>query len=243
MWGDFVANVKEPIYMKWWAWVTVFLITALIVNYTAESEYALKTEQIKDHGELHSDLTQDIKAYDDEVTAVMATIDVDTDDSQNDITDYNTPATFLVATDIPIGEYFVMAGENKFGYILLTRSRNLNVREIIWQKHFENHTMVNLRAGVYLTTKNATLIPIDDAIVPNFENGTLHSGMYRVGVDIPPGIYTIFPLENKIGYFSTATSSHSLESHTLQRRNFSEPITIALNIGDYFTFMRAEIRK
>jgi len=103
--------------------------------------------------------------------------------------------------------------------------------------------MINLRIGEYLTTKNATLIPIDDAIVPNFENGRLHSGTYRVGIDIPPGVYTLFPLENKIGYFEAATSSHYLEAHTIQRRNFSEPITIALNIGDYFTLMRAEIKK
>ena len=233
------VNIKEPLYMKWWAWVTVFLITAVIVNYTTEDmpEY----DEVVDHVDVDS--APDDQMYNDDALPVMATVDIDSDESQDDLADYNTPATFLVGTDIPTGEYFVMSGVGEFGYILLTRSRNLDVHEIIWQKHFENHTIINLLEGEYLTTKNATLIPIDDAIVPNFENGILHSGTYRVGVDIPPGVYTLFPLENKVGYFEAATSSHYLEAHTVQRRNFSEPITIALNIGDYFTLMRAEIKK
>jgi len=238
------VNIREPIYMKWWAWITIFLITAVIVNYT--TEYAPVYDE-----QYSVDITSTLEeqGYDNEAIPAMAIVDFDTSEEQDDeveeedSTDYNRPATFLVGTDIPTGEYFVMSGVGEFGYILLTRDRNLDVHEIIWQKHFENHTIINLRAGEYLTTKNATLIPIDDAIVPNFENGILRGGTYRVGVDIPPGVYTLYPLEDKMGYFSTATSSHYLEAHTVQRKNFSEPITIALNIGDYFTLMRAEIKK
>jgi len=249
-WSDFMAENREPIYMKWWAWIAIFLITAFIVNHTAE--YVPSYEEQIDHADTDIIPIVDINIipgenlYDEETALVMEIVDVD--ESEDEPAGYHTLATFLVGTDIPDGEYFVMAGVDKFGssqlgFVLLTRSQNLDVHEIIWQKHFENHTMINLREGEYLTTKHATLIPIDDAIVPNFENGTLRSGMYRVGEDIPPGVYTLFPLENKIGYFSTATSSHYLESHTIQRRNFSEAITIALNVGDYFAFMRAEIRK
>ena len=237
-----MVEIREPIYMKWWAWIAVFLITAIIVNYTTEemSNYEGENEIV----DSNVDSNKVDKMNDDDVIAVMASIDNVDDEESQDPADYNSPATFLVGCDIPVGEYFVSSGEGgKFGYILLTRTRNLDVHEIIWQKHFENHTIINLRVGEYLSTKNATLIPIDDAIVPNFKNGILHSGTYRVGVDIPPGVFTLFPLKNKIGYFSTATSSHYLEAHIVQRRNFSEPITIALNIGDYFTFMRAEIKK
>ena len=226
--------------MKWWAWMIVFLITAFIVHYTAEDASYKET---KNHVDIY--IVPNDHSYDEETVFVMAPVanDLLRDESHDETVDYHAPATFLVGVDIPIGEYFVMAGVGELGYVLLTRSRDLTIHEIIWQKHFENHTMINLREGEYLTTKNATLIPIDDAIIPNFENGILRSGTYRVGIDIPPGVYTLFPLENKMGYFSTATSSHYLEAHTVQRRNFSESITIALNIGDYFTLMRAEIKK
>lgn len=237
-WSDLMAENKEPIYMKWWAWVIIFLLTAFIVNYN-DQPITLYEEQITDmlpNVDIHVVRDENLYAEETETALVIEIID-------DEAEDYDTPATFLVGVDIPEGEYFVMTGEDKLGYVLLTRSQNLAVYEIIWQKHFENHTMINLRAGEYLTTKYATLIPIDDAIVPNFENGTLRSGMYRVGKDIPPGVYTLFPHENKVGYLEVATSSHYLDSHTTGRRNFSEPITIALGIGDYFAFMRAEIRK
>ena len=229
---------KEPIYMKWWVWVVIFLTTALIVNYT--NKRVSLYEEMKIQTNIDEILDDDLK--DNEETAMMMAI-AHVDEIQSNTTDYHDKATFLVGTQIPSGEYFVMAGDDGFGYILLTRSRNLNMTEIIWQKHFENHTIINLREGEYLTTKNATLILLEDAIVPNFENGRLTSGTYRIGIDIPPGIYTLFPLEDKTGYFSIATSSHHLNAHIVEQRNFSEPITIALNIGDYFSLMRAEIRK
>jgi len=237
-----VANVenKEPIYMKWWAWIGIFLLTAVIVNSTSNEDEGAVYEE--DQYVVDSEIENN-KIEEDDTLAVMATVDTSINEMQNDPIDYDSPATFLVGTHIPTGEYFVMAGEGEFGYILLTRSRYLDIHEIIWQKHFENHTIINLRDGEYLTTHNATLIPLEDAIVPNFENGILRAGTYRVGVDIPPGIYTLHPLEDKVGYFEASTSSHYLEAHTVARRNFSEPITIALNIGDYLTMMRAQIKK
>ena len=223
--------------MKWWVWIVIFMMTAFIVNYTTESTHEHEEAQ----NQVEIDLVLSDAIYPVEVVPVVAIVEHNKPEDHS--FDYQTPATFLVGTDIPTGEYFVMSGEKEFGYVLLTRSRHLDVHEIIWQKHFENHTMISLLEGEYLTTKNATLIPIDEAIVPNFENGILRSGTYRIGEDIPPGVYTLFPLESKTGYFETATSSHHFEAHAIQRRNFTEPITIALNIGDYFTLMRAEIRK
>ena len=219
------TKIKEPIYMKWWVWIVIFLVVAVIINYTADI--------IEDYTSIPEPSEIEVIPYRvefaEEVTPVLA--------------NYNTPTTFLIGTDFPAGEYFVMTNNGTLGYVLLTRSRNLEATEIIWQKHFANHTIINLIDGQYLTTKNATLIPIENAIVPNFNDGILSAGTYRVGIDIPPGVYTIFPIETKTGFFSTASSSHHLDAHIIQSRNFSEPITIALNIGDYITFIRAEIRK
>lgn len=223
--GDFVIKKKEPIYMKWWIWIAIFFVTAVIVNYT--------TDYIEDY---HSS-----SPHQPEAEVIPYQIDVDESTPVN--ANYNGSNTFLVGTDLPAGEYFVMANNSNHGYILLTNNRNLAAENPVWQQHFERHTMVNLVDGQYLTTKNATLIPLENAIIPNFENGTLQAGTYRVGIDIPPGVFTIFPLDNKIGFFSTASSSHHLDNNIIQTQNFSDPVVIALNIGDYFTLMRAEIRK
>lgn len=221
--GD--VHNKEPLYMKWWVWVATFLITAFIVNYT---------DKIADEA-AHNETALTI--------AIVANTEDDEPTTHESDINYDTPVTFEIGSEIPAGEYYVLARPEALGYVLLTRSRQLTRDEIIWQKHFENHTIIYLREGEYLTTRHATLIPIDDAIVPNFEDGILQAGTYRVGKDIPPGVYTLFPVDNKHGFFSTATTSHQLSSHTLQQRNFTESITIALNTGDYFTMLRAEIRK
>lgn len=235
------ANAKEPLYMKWWVWMACFLITAFIVND--------RSDHIDEDASAGVDLTVTYDEADlsDEKTSLTIAMEADTEDNDSRVQetdiDYQAPVTFSVGTELPAGEYYVLARTEAPGYVLLTRSRQLTRDEIIWQKHFENHTIIYLRKDEYLTTKNATLIPIDDAIVPNFEEGVLQAGTYRVGIDIPPGVYTLFPIDNKRGYFSTAATSHQLSAHTLQQRNFTEPITIALNTGDYFTMLRAEIRK
>jgi len=228
---------KVPIYMKWWAWVIVFFITALIINYTTEE---IPPQETRTHYAPTESLPEEVQ--EEAVAPVMAFVSTDEQqDEQEEI--YDRPATFLIGTDFPAGEYFVMAGAGQFGYVLITRSEQLDISEIIWQKHFENHAIVTLQEGQYITASNATLLPIDDAIIPNFENNTLRAGTYRVGIDMPPGIYTLFPLEDKTGFFQITDGSHFLEARTRERRNFNEPITIALNLGDYFTFMRAEIQK
>jgi len=225
---------KKPLYLNWWLWVGIFLITAVIVNLTKpapDSAIHFQTNEIND----------------DDLNACETTFLTMAPANQREVTenfgDDHPKPTFLIGTQLPAGEYFAIAANDQLGYLLLTRSRKLIVSEIIGQKYFENHTIINLRDGEYLTTKNVTLIPIDDAIVPGFSEGLLEAGTYRVGIDIPPGVYTLFPLEDKIGYFATATTSYQLNAHTTQHQNFSEPITIALNPGDYFLLMRAIIKK
>lgn len=220
-----MAEKKEPLYMKWWVWIVIFLVAAVIINYTADV--------IEDYTSYPKPPEVEVipfrVEFAEEVTPVVA--------------NYTTPATFLVGTDFPAGDYFVMTVNSEHGYLLTTRSRHLETTEMIWQKHFINHTIIRLFEGQYLTTKNATLIPIENAVVPNFDDNVLRAGTFRVGIDIPPGVYTLFPLDNMTGFFQTTTSSHHLGISTVQSQNFSDPITIALNVGDYFTFIRAEVRK
>ena len=215
---------KEPLYRKWWAWIVLFLITAFIVNWTNRPMGDTKVEdKAKEALPVLASLTEEVVLEEEIVTPQHL--------------------TFAIGSDLPAGEYLALAQDEQLGYLLSTRSRELIVSEIIWQQHFENHTIVTIYDNEFLTTSNVTLILIDDAIVPNFIDGTLQAGTYRVGIDLPPGIYTLFPREEQVGYFRTSTSSHPIHAHVIHQENFTEAITIALNEGDYFTMMRAEIRK
>jgi hypothetical protein len=238
-----MSATKEPLYMKWWVWIAIFLVTAVIVNYTTDD---VKMNEDSPTNDDFIIVDEEMDLIDKETALSVGIIDHlenrEVNEHVDDIDD-QTPVTLSIGTELPAGEYFVLTQKEVLGYVLLTRSRHLTPEEIIWQKHFENHTLIYIREGEYLTTKNATLIPVDRAIVPNFEDGILKAGTYRVGIDIPPGVYTLFPTHDRIGFFSTAATSHQLNAHTIQQRNFNEPITIALNTGDYFTMLRAEIKK
>jgi len=211
---------KEPLYKKWWAWIIVFLISAVIINHIENLETSTNV---------------DTDANDEDVIPVT----VRPPTPEPPIND----GTFVVGTDLKAGEYFIIANENRLGYVLLTRERDLVVDTIIWQRHFENHTFVTVQDGEFLTIKNATLIHSDNAVVPGFNEGRLNGGTYRVGKDIPAGIYTLFPTEDQEGYFFIATSSRHVDAHIINRQNFAEPIAVLLNDGEYLTFLRAEIRK
>ena len=233
-----MVKKKEPIYMKWWLWVIIFLITSVLINYTT---YPPPTDDEINQLDNEFLLNEDVFEEPEEAIPVLASYKNGSCPDKNVDDDFS--ATFLIGVDLPSGEYFVMAADGEFAYILVTRNPNLEISAIIWQKHFENHTMVYLHEGEYLTIKNATLLPLEDAIVPGFENKTLYPGTYRVGTDIPPGIYTLSSVEDETGYFEIATSLYPLGAHVRERRNFNESITIALNSGDYFTFARAKIQK
>ena len=216
---------NEPLHKKWWAWIALFLITAMIVNFT--QDYYGKTDA--DFG---------YSSLDDEAVPVIAEYRMN-----DNLDSEGVESTFLVGRDLPSGEYFVMVRDGELGYVLVTRNENLVPEEIIWQNHFENHMILTVVDGEYITTLNATLLQIESAIVPSFENGVLKAGTYRVGIDIPAGIYTIFANDGLTGYFRVATSSRQVDAHIVNRQNFNEPVIISLNDGDYLTMMRAEIRK
>lgn len=217
-----ITKEREPLYKKWWAWIVLFLITAFIVNWTNNQADYLQADEPEEK-------TFPVMAVENE------SIESDSDNDQ--------PLTFQIGVDLPAGEYLALAQNDRLGYILSTRNPNLTVSEIIWQQHFGNHTIVTVNPGEFITTNHVTLLLIDDAIVPNFVDGILYAGTYRIGIDLPPGIYTLFPDDEQVGYFRTSTSSHPIDAHIIHQQNFTEPITIALNEGDYFTMMRAEIRK
>jgi len=229
---------KQPLYMKWWIWISIFFVTAFLVNY-------LENRREINQADILSHQTRD-------VFLVVDDLDSDSDFTLDDENfDYFLHSSglnvshvaFKVGVDIPTGVYLAIAHHANFGYILITSGPSNDINHLLWQKHFENHSIIELNEGEFITAVHTTLIPIDDATIIGFVDGILRAGTYKVGRDIPPGVYTLFPHDYQTGFFETTTSSHSKSNSVLQSRNFDEAITIALNYGDYLSFKRAEIRK
>lgn len=98
---------------------------------------------------------------------------------------------YIVGIDIPQGEYQISLLEDKsFGYIIkYNNNEEMEIKEI--QIISENSIFCTLNDGEYIVFKNANAVNTKNISPYKPEEGKYVSGMYRVGVDIPEGIYSI----------------------------------------------------
>ena len=215
---------KETIYKKWWAWCVLFLMTATVVYMRDRNSHTY----VENNQQMINETMKPV---------FSSMVDFPKDMTETAIT------TWQIDVDLAAGEYFVLANENKLGYVLVTRNERLNPETLIWQKYIENHSIMTFESEQFVTLRDVQLIPIDEALVPGFEDDRLQAGSYRIGIDIPSGMYTFFPETGKVGYLFVATSSIGIEAHIIRRETFDEPLSLVVNDGDYLTFMRATIRR
>ena len=221
--------MKEPLYKKWWAWIALLVVSAVIIQNNDTDEAVYSFEAIEDGCESDSS-----SFYEEEEVALCCEY------QKIDI----APGEFLlVGTDILPGEYFVQAHENTHGFIMLARDSSGSVDSVILNKNFLTHSFITVKEGEFITVERATLIPIEKANVPTFDNGVLRDGVYRVGIDIPEGTYTLIPTSNLDGYFQIATNSRGPLSHIVSHLNFSENTVISVENGQYLTINRAQIQQ
>ena len=213
--------MNEPLYKKWWTWIGLFLITALIIHHTQgpQDEY------------------EELLAVYEETDAVALCCD-----SPNiEISTLSDDNFLRVGIDILPGEYFVKAHENTHGYVMLARDSSGSVESIITNKNFRTHSFITVQHGEYLAVERATLMQAEEAVVPTFTDGVLGDGVYRVGIDIPAGTYLVVPTSNVAGYYQIATDSRGTASNIISNANFSDEISIVLEEGQYLTLTRAQI--
>jgi len=211
--------MKEPIYKKWWAWIGLLLITSIMIHQNDTAVY------------------EELVAVFEQEEAISLCCD---ESSSLDLATLGD-GFLLVGTDFPPGEYFLKAHENTHGYVMLARDSSGSVDSIITNKNFRTHSFITVHEGEYLAVERATLIHADEAVVPTFTDGVLGDGVYRVGIDIPAGVYRVVPTSNVAGYYQIATDSRGTASNIVSNANFSEEISITLLEGQYLTLTRSQI--
>ncbi len=100
---------------------------------------------------------------------------------------------YVAGEDIPVGEYIVISDnfggdsiEDMSYFVVNDGERNLHF-------NFLNSFYVTLESGYTLETEDCTVYPIGRCSVDNtpFEN----QGMFKVGVDMEAGVYSVIPLD------------------------------------------------
>ena len=105
-----------------------------------------------------------------------------------------TAGMYKVGTDIPAGEYYIKADEEKTAYFCL--SSDSSGDSILYNGNPKNNYFLTVSDGQYLQVKRGTFT-LSSEIRPLAYSGDLEEGMYRVGYDIPAGEYRAVPHSGK----------------------------------------------
>lgn len=244
-------NAKEPLYKKWWAWVGLFILVATLINSHEEATLSSTIENDYIYDDSGDNRTRfDEYVYDDGYDE-RPTVDAHemTDEYDDDsaaaipLCCTQTNNVFLVGQDLAPGEYFIQAKEDTHAFVQVARDNSGAVGSVITNKIFQTHSFITVHEGEYLVVERGIIMNADEASVPSFTNGVLGDGVYRVGIDIPAGQYTVLPTSDVAGYYQIATNSRGTASDIVSNNNFSDEITINVEVGQYLTLTRAQLKK
>lgn len=143
--------------------------------------------------------------------------------------------TYKVGTDIPAGEYVMLAIGT--GYFQITSDSSGSLDSIIANDNFNYNTIVTVSDGQYLQIKSANAFPIEQTHTLE----TTGEGMFKIGQHIPAGEYKI--VADGDGYVEiTSDSTHTLES-IITNDNFDGEKYVTVSDGQYLKLNRAHIQQ
>jgi hypothetical protein len=144
---------------------------------------------------------------------------------------------YKVGSDLPPGEY-VLKGDS--AYFQVAKNSSGELSSIICNDNFNNRSIISLSNGQYITVHGARIIPIDKALKIEAKEGRLPEGMYKVGVDIPPGEYKV--IANGSGYIEVSINSKHTIGSIVSNDNFENERYITVRRGQYIKLHSAELK-
>lgn len=159
-----------------------------------------------------------------------------------------TPGTYEVGTEIPAGEYILIANTThnnpEATYTLYADSAKKEKLSGDW---YQYSRIVLLEEGTYFDFSWATCYDLSKNTVPN--DPFAHSGMFCVGRDIEPGTYKMVPLMLDEYYYSSeyavltklGTIAPIIKTSGSFKKDGS--VEIELEEGDYFYMKDAVLEK
>lgn len=143
------------------------------------------------------------------------------------------PGQYKVGTDLPSGEYYVLAlYDGIHGYFSVTSDANDD--NIILNDIFDVNSIVSVNDGEYLSLDDATAIPsslFEAGYTINYQDFT--SGTLKVGHDIQPGEYKLTASGDSSAYWSIYSNArHDIVSNDY----FDGSSYVTLSDGQYFNY-------
>ena len=142
---------------------------------------------------------------------------------------------YKVGTEIPAGEYILIPTGSDSAYFEISSSSDGKFESIIANDYFSGRTIVTVSNGQYFNVAKAKIYGIDKAPAIDKSAGYLLDGMYRIGIDIPAGEYTIEPTETYGGYYEIASDSSHLLDSILGNGSVDNKQYLTVSNGQYLT--------
>ena len=146
---------------------------------------------------------------------------------------------YRVGTDIPAGEYKVLANNKSYGGYYCVYP-NQNKGDIVANDNFDTQTYVTVSSGQLLTVERAQFVAVSKATA---SNGVSGDGLYKVGYDIPAGSYEATRTGSGDGYYAIYDSSIAGSKKILENGLFGNNAHFTVEEGQYLQISRASVRK
>lgn len=154
--------------------------------------------------------------------------------------DINYDKVYKIGTDLPAGEYYIKATSYSM-YVEIASDNSGDIESIVGNLNTQGGIYVTVHNGEYLKIVDGKLYELKNMPDVDKKNGYLTEGQYKVGTDIPAGVYTIEPI-NGWGYFElTSDSRHDL-FNIITNDNFEETTTVTLSDGQYIELTNAKLK-
>ncbi|NMS89440.1 cell wall-binding repeat-containing protein [Clostridioides difficile] len=99
---------------------------------------------------------------------------------------------YKVGKDISAGEYLITSNSGSYAsYYEVTSDSTGNADSILSNDIFNGTRYITLENGQYIKIEDSTMILAKYAKVQKAKNGKFGNGMYKIGLEIPAGEYTI----------------------------------------------------
>lgn len=147
---------------------------------------------------------------------------------------------YKVGTDIPAGEYIIVAKSN--GYVEISKDSAGTLESIIGNENVDGNFIVTVNDGEYLKVQRGDIYPFDKAPKLEAKDGVYAAGMYKVGVHIPAGEYKVIP-KGGAGYIEVRSSSSPGLESIISNDNLTAESYITIQDGQYIKVQRAELKK
>lgn len=148
---------------------------------------------------------------------------------------------YKAGSDIPAGEYVLISDPGESSYFEITTDSTGTFESIISNDIFYGRSIVTVSEGQYINVSDAKIYNINEAPAINKSAKEFPEGMYRVGIDIPAGEFTVAPTDTYGGYYEISSDSSHQFSSIIGNGSVDNQQYLTIVSGQYLILSRAKL--